>query len=163
MDKNTLIKWALIAGAAYLVYRYAVAQGWIGGTAAIVAPSGGGVQPDTGAAPVVVSPPTTVTAAQIAASLQAIPGFMYWGPDPNSVTPGANTQDGYHWNFFWKLASLYNGRDAGPAEVAASDNEQMTLADYSQRVYNLFFAPTGVSGLSLMRLPSPAFASAWKM
>jgi hypothetical protein len=89
----------------------------------------------------------------------AVPGFAYWG----LTGEGGTTQNGHHWNYYWRRSSLFNGRDAGPGEVGAAEDAQMTLEDYSSRVYNLFFAPpAGVSGLLLMPA-SPAFASAWRM
>lgn len=153
MDKNTIIKWVLIAGAAYLVYRWAVTQGYIGG-----APVGNESLPldrtvDVTTTNVVAA--TTPTAATIAASILAAPGFYY---DP----AGSNTQNAYQWNYWWMRSSLTNHRDAAPMELGIDPGTQLTVDEYAQRVFNLYFLPAGLSGL-LERLPTPAFAAAWRM
>ena len=174
MDKNSIIKWLLIAGAAYLVYRYLQSSGYLSGasTTSLPQPSTGTAlpqtstvvqtqQPTTGVSVPAPSPalPPAVTAQDVAASLTAVPGFSYWGLNNES---GATTQNAWAWNYYWQRASLYDGRFAGPAELGVPTDLQMTLDDYSQRVYNLLFASsTGISGL--LMLPPPAFAAAWKM
>lgn len=56
MDKNQIIKWVLIAGAAYLVYRYLQTQGILGGQPKQL--PAGDTQPGTS-----VAPGTTVAAS----------------------------------------------------------------------------------------------------
>jgi hypothetical protein len=160
MDKNTLIKWALIAGAAYLVYRYAVSQGWIGGSTTAVgnASSTGTITATTSSTGTAATASTSTpnrTTSEVAASILAVPGFYYDG--------GGNTQNAYQWNYWWMRSSVTNNKNAAPAELGVDPDLQMTVDEYAQRVVNLYFSTSGVSGLGLLRLPSPAFAAAWKM
>ena len=156
MDKNTIIKWVLIAGAAYLVYRYLQSAGYLGASTTTAAATA--TTPATIAAATTAAAATTTvkpTAAEIAASIQAVPGFYYDG--------GGSTQNAYQWNYWWMRSSLTNHRDAAPAELGVDPGLQMTADEYAQRVVNLYFSTSGVSGLDLLRLPSPAFAAAWRM
>ena len=158
MDKNTIIKWVLIGGAIYLVYRYLQSSGYLGTTATAATPQVAAATQTQVQAQTQTQTPAASTgpnASQIAAAILAVPGFYYDG--------GGSTQNAYQWNYWWMRSSLSNNRDAAPAELGVDPNLQMTVDEYAQRVVSLFFSSSGVSGLDLFRLPSPAFASAWRM
>lgn len=80
MDKNQLIKWALIAAAAYLIYRY-VLKDMISGTGTpvqIPPPTGGGAgtQPSPTVTPAPSAPRIQVNDALLMAAATGVPGFV---------------------------------------------------------------------------------------
>jgi hypothetical protein len=153
MDKNSLIKWALIAGAAYLVYRYLVASGYLGGTAAPeVLPLTPGAQPPATAQ--AATPLVVLSEAQITQALSD--AISYNGDDP------AAAYNGYQWAWFFARSSIYRDVNFGPREMGLSDTETVPISTAVAKLHEIF--STGVSGLGRLRLlPSPAFASAWSM
>ena len=112
--ENSVIKWVLIGGALYLVYRYLETSGYLGAPQQL--PPGQGLPPEQ---PAVTSKPA-VTAEDVADSISAAPGFYLEG--------GGNTQNAYQWNYWWMRSALNTARrDAAPAELGIEDTTEMTL------------------------------------
>jgi hypothetical protein len=157
MDKNSLIKWALIAGAAYLLYRYAVAQGWLG-----AAPAAGqipeGTAPGATTTPAPATTETTV-APSTTPAVDAISQSLVAAMQANGLDPAAQ-YGGYEWGWIWQRAALNNGKPFGPTEMGISDTDKAGLAEAAAAIRATY--GSGMGKLLLMPA-SPAFASAWRM
>ena len=149
MNKNDIMKYVLIAGAVYLVYRYLGAQA---------------VQKDI-ASGEQTTPPTPGTgtkeitdgqtdAGDIAQSLVA--AMQAAGYDPQG------SYNGYEWNWFWQRSTPYNGSNIGPTELGISDTDKVYLTDAVAAIRKTL---TGVSGLARLEslMASPKMMSAWGM
>jgi hypothetical protein len=152
MDKNAIIKWVLIAGAAYLVYRYLDAQGFFG-TAAPALPT--------------PQPGQTVAQAQItdgSTTAQAPPPTSSAIVESLKAAMTANGYDstgqygGYEWAWFWQRASLYNGKDIGPTELGISDTDKVFLASAVPAIEKVL--SPGLAGLAAM-MADRRMLSAW--
>ena len=155
MDKNTIIKWVLIGGAAYLVYRYLDAQGYFGAAApALPTPQPGQTvappaQITDGSIPVTqTAPPPTGSA--IVQSLKA--AMAANGYDPNGQ------YGGYEWAWFWQRASLYNGKDIGPTELGISDTAKAYLSSAVTAIEKVL--SPGLAGLQAL-MADRRMMSAW--
>ena len=134
-----VIKIVLIAGAAYLVYKYAESAGWLG-----VA---------TPALPGVVTPP----ANQIAATHPVDPSVIVQALRAAATANGMSADNnfgGYEWGWIWQRSSLYNGSPIGPAELGISDTEKVPIARAVSAIQAILPPVAGLGNLA-------AFASAW--
>jgi hypothetical protein len=154
MSKD-LLKWVLIAGAAYLVYRYLsqmASSATQQATAALPDTTGTTVP----AATVVVEPgtePVTVAASPtVAQSLSTV--MRQLGYDPQ----GSYT--GYEWAYFWERTPIYNGTAIGPTELGIGESEKAPLSVAVAAIRKIL---SGVAGLSRLPFPSHQMMSAWSM
>jgi len=158
VNKNNVIKWVLIAGAAYLVYRYLQSSGILGGKALPAAepeqepaPT---PAPATSVAPSTTVAASTTSAASISQSLTA--AMQEAGYDPNAE------YDGYQWAWFWQHSSLYNGAPLGPTELGIGQQEKVLMPVAVEAVGR---ALSGLHGLEMLRnlMATPRMLSAWTM
>ena len=153
MDKNAIIKWVLIAGAAYLVYRYLDTSGFFGtATPVLPAPQPGTTPPaqitdGSTTAQTVTPPPSSSEITQSLKTAMTANGF-----DPNGQ------YGGYEWAWFWQRASLYNGKDIGPTELGIADTDKASLAAAVAAIQNVL--SPGLAGLAAL-MADRRMLSAW--
>ncbi len=162
MSKD-ILKWVLIAGAAYLVYRYLTqmsASSTQQATAALpdtTTTAGTTVSTTTTTTPTtpvttVATPETTTATPTVAQSLITV--MQNLGYDPQG------TYNGYEWNYFWERTSIYNGIVIGPTEMGIGDTDRVPLSAAVAAIHKIL---SGVQGLSNLPLPSHQMISAWSM
>lgn len=165
MDKDGILKWVLIAGAAYLLYRYLQGQGIIGQPQdglLVVGPQPGSEAREEPEEPAAaedrVLPPIEEEelgvpfglAQSLAESVTAL------GYNP------AHTFTGHEWGYFWKSAAVFNGLEVGPTEMGLRETQKVYIAEAVRRMQDYFrrtFQAAGVSGLPLSA--RARFAQAW--
>jgi hypothetical protein len=124
MSKD-ILKWVLIAGAAYLVYRYLTqmsASATQQTTAALpdtTATADTTATTTTTPVTTVAKPETTAATPTVAQSWVAV--MQTLGYDPQG------SYNGYEWNYFWERTSIYNGTVIGPAEMGIGDTDKVPL------------------------------------
>ena len=154
MDKTSIIKWVLIAGAAYLVYRYLDTQGFFGSaTPALPAP-----QPATGAATTTtaqVQAPAPATAPSVDAISQALSAAIRAA----SMDP-SGSYDGYQWAWFWGHTPLFKNETMGPTELQMGQTETVPLASAAAKI-RAILSP-GMAGLQAL-MADRRLMSAWAM
>jgi hypothetical protein len=157
VNKNDIIKWVLIAGAAYLVYRYLDSAGYFG-TAATALPAS---QPAV--APAQITDGSTATTqtvtAQAAPSTDAIAQALIASIQAANMDP-SGSYNGYQWSWFYQRTPLYKNEVIGPTDMQLGQTETVPLAAAAAKI-RAFLAP-GISGLSAL-MASQRFASAWTM
>ena len=154
MDNNAIIKWVLIAGAAYLVYRYLDAQGFLG-TAAPALPA-----PDTNQTvtpPAQITDGSTTTQTSPPPSSSAITQSLKTAMTANGFDPNGQ-YGGYEWAWFWQRSSLYNGKDIGPTELGISDTAKASLSSAVAAIEKIL--SPGLAGLQAL-MADRRMMSAW--
>ena len=146
MNKEDIFKYVLIAGAAYLVYRYLSQSGLFTGLTAQPAV----VVPSTTETKQITAAKTTPDVAQ--SLITAAKAANY---DPNGLF------NGYQWNYFWQRASMYNGVDIGPTELGISDTATVPLSEAVTAVNKIL--STGMKDLDFSGLAGLLPVSSWSM
>jgi hypothetical protein len=171
VNKSDIMKWLLIAGAAYLVYRY-LQQSGVFGKPQVAAGAGDGSQPDTGvgtgAAKQIEPPASTATVAQTPTIAQALTAAM----KSTNYDPYAD-YNGYEWGWFWERTALYNGVPIGPTELGISDTTKVPMSEAVNAIRKIL---AGVAGLDTVgdtagvnlgvlnaMMSTPRMISAWSM
>jgi len=164
MGKEDILKWVLIAGAAYLVYRYLQTQGMLGpaqsALPAAAQPGAEAVEPPAGDDETPPPPPPPPPPAEeqepgipfgmarsLAESVTAL------GYDPTK------TYTGHEWNFFWTRASVFNGVEVGPAEMGLLETQKVYIEEALRRMQAYLRSSAGVAGLPLAA--RARFAQVW--
>jgi hypothetical protein len=156
MDKNAIIKWVLIAGAAYLVYRYLDSSGFFG-TATTDLPA---TQPNQTVVPAQITDGSATTqTATTAPTSSEITESLKAAMTANGFDP-VEQYGGYEWAWFWQRASLYNGKDIGPTELGISDTEKVYLASAVSAIEKVL--SPGLAGLEAL-MADRRMMSAWTM
>jgi hypothetical protein len=148
MNKEDIFKYVLIAGAAYLVYRYLSQSGLF--TSLTAQPAAALPAAATVVVPQITAAKTTPDVAQ--SLITAAKAANY---DPNGL------YNGYQWNYFWQRAALYNGVDIGPTELGISETSTVPLSEAVKAVNTIL--ATGMKGLDFSRLAQLLPASSWSM
>ena len=164
MDKDGILKWVLIAGAAYLVYRYLQTQGIIGQVQPALPPPTTPPIPPRAVGDEEVEPPPEPLALPPAEEEElGLPFGLAQSLAESATALGynpANTFTGHEWNFFWTRASVFNGLEVGPAEMGLRETQKVYIAEAVRRMQQYFrTAAAGVSGLPLSA--RARFAQAW--
>ena len=161
MNKNDIIKWVLIAGAAYLVYRYLTAQ-----TAAAPAATAGATPKEitAGAGAGTGSGAGTGAGASNTASTPTIAQALVAAATKLGYDPNAD-YNGYEWGYFWQRTPIYNGKDIGPTELGLSDTGKAPLSVAVAAVGKILSGVAGIDGLSRLQQAFGAYTpvSGWSM
>jgi hypothetical protein len=166
VNKGDVMKWLLIAGAAYLVYRYLQQSGFFTTAAApaVGAPGTDAAAADAAARAAAAAAAGGNAADQVVAAAAATPTIaqaLAASVQAANYDPYAS-YNGFQWNWFWQRTPLYNGVDIGPTELGISDTATVPLAAAVTAIRSILGGVAGLASLQTL-LASPRMLSAWSM